>query len=471
VTIDAELLKEQLPHQRWFGGKGREIRTVTIFDHTVVDDGPPALSFALIEVAFADGERNLYHCPLLIDEDGRPRDAFEDIHRLSTIGELMAHGHTSKGSNGAFHFGGPGLDPLDPPGRWMRPVGAEQSNTSAVLDDAVIVKFFRRVEPGTNPDLELNRLLTNEGFPHIPPQVGEIIYEGELEDEEIAIDLGIAQQFVQGATEGWTEVLRHVGGLYDQVHPEDAREDITELVRDRNAEMLERLEQLGDVTASLHVLLSREEVEADFVPEPMTSSDVTSWSQAALDSLRRLAESPDGEIGGLRLEIEDRIDAFTQLDGDLGNKIRIHGDYHLGQVLLSTRDWLIIDFEGEPARPLEARRMKQPALRDAAGMIRSFSYAALVPLLERGADEWNRLEPWADEWAAAARDAFLTGYLRTSHEGRFLPADREVLSTMLDFFELEKALYELGYEKGHRPHWTPIPVQGIRKLIERGDHS
>jgi trehalose synthase-fused probable maltokinase len=470
VTIDAELLKEQLPHQRWFGARHRDIRSVNILDHTVVDDGPPSLVFAILEVLFADDGRALYHCPLLVEGDGRPRDAFEDVSRLAGVGDLMAHGHTSKGNNGTFHFGGPGLDPLAPPGSWIRGVEAEQSNSSVVLDDAVIVKFFRRVEPGINPDLELNRLLTNEGFPHIPPQVGEIIYEGEFEGEEISIDLGIAQQFIANASEGWTEVLGHVNDMYNKIHSEDAREDMAELVRDRTSEILERIEQLGDDTASLHVLLSREEVESDFVPEPVTPWDMTVWGNSVLDSIRDLAEKEDTGVRDLRLTLEDRVEAVTQLDGDLGNKIRIHGDYHLGQVLLSKREWLIIDFEGEPARSLEIRRMKQPALRDAAGMIRSFSYAALVPLLERGSDDWEGLREWADEWIAAAREAFLTGYLRTSHEGRFLPADRDVVAMMLDFFELEKAIYELGYERGHRPHWMSIPLQGIKSLIERGDH-
>jgi trehalose synthase-fused probable maltokinase len=471
MIVDAEQLKHQLPDRRWFGGKGRPLRETRVVDETVVEDGPPALVFALIEVAFEDGERNLYHMPLLVDGDGTPRDAFEDIERLRGIGELMAHGHTVKGTDGAFHFGGPGLDPLAPPGREsIRALAVEQSNSSAVLDEEVIVKFFRRVEVGTNPDLELNRLLTNEGFPHIPPQVGEIIYEGEIEGEEISIDLGIAQHFVGDAAEGWSEVLRHVHHVFDEIHPEDAHEDIPTLTQERNADILERLEQLGDVTASLHVTLSREEAEADFTPEPITSGDVSSWVTGVRTSLRALLRSEVEELKPLRAAIDGHIAEFANLDGDLGTKTRIHGDYHLGQVLLVTRDWLIIDFEGEPARPLEQRRTKQPPLRDVAGMLRSFSYAALVPLMERGNSVSESLKPWAEEWEKLARDSFLTGYLRTAHEGRFLPADRDVVMTMLDFFELEKAIYEVGYERGHRPQWAPIPLHGIKMLIERGEY-
>ena len=187
-------------------------------------------------------------------------------------------------------------------------------------------------------------------------------------------------------------------------------------------------------------------------------------------SLRTLLRSGAKELKPLRAAIDGRIAEFENLDGDLGTKTRVHGDYHLGQVLLVTRDWLIIDFEGEPARPLEQRRMKQPPLRDVAGMLRSFSYAALVPLMERGNGVGEGLKPWAEEWEKLARDSFLTGYLRTAHEGRFLPADRDVLMTMLDFFELEKAIYEIGYERGHRPQWASIPLQGIKMLVERGEY-
>jgi trehalose synthase-fused probable maltokinase len=470
MIVDAQHLKHQLPDRRWFGGKGRPLRATRVVDETVVEDGPPALVFSLIEVEFEDGDRNMYHMPLLVEGDGTPRDAFDEVERLRGIGELMAHGHTVKGEEGAFHFGGPGLDPLAPPGgESVRALGAEQSNSSLVLDDDVIVKFFRRIEAGTNPDLELNRLLTNEGFPHIPPQVGEIIYEGEFDGEEVSFDLGIAQRFVGDAAEGWSEVLRHVNLLFDEVHPEDAREDISTLTEERNAEILERLEQLGDITASLHVMLSREEAGFDFTPEPITAGDISSWAGGVRDSLRALLLRGADELTELQDRIGARIAEFSELDGDVGTKTRVHGDYHLGQVLLVTRDWLIIDFEGEPARPLEERRTKQPPLRDVAGMLRSFSYASLVPLMERGNSDPEVLGPWAEEWEKLAREAFLSGYLRTAHEGRFLPADRDVLMTMLNFFELEKAIYEVGYERGHRPHWVSIPLQGVKRLIERGE--
>lgn len=472
MPVNAEQLRNDITGQRWFGGKGRTITGLAVLDEAVVEDGPPDLVFAIVRVSFAEGTSHMYHVPLLVDEHGT-RDAFTDVERLRVVGDLMAHGHAVKGTSGTFYFGGAGLDPLAPPGgRSIRQVTAEQSNTSAILDDDVIVKFFRRIEPGINPELELNRLLTNEGFEHIPAQVGEISYEGDIDELgiETEIDLGIAQSYVPGAIDGWVDVLGHVHRLYDQIRPEDLPEDMRTLTEERAGVVLERIEQLGDATAALHICLSREEMEPDFMPERTSIADVAEWARSAERMLRDLVDDGTPGLSELRPGAERIIRGFADLDGDLGFKTRIHGDYHLGQVLLSRREWLIIDFEGEPARPIQVRRTKQPALRDVAGMLRSFSYGALVPMLERteeGSPDRALIEPWAEVWENLARERFLAAYTRKSHEGTFLPSDREQLSDMLRFFELEKALYELGYERGHRPHWILIPLHGIRGLLER----
>lgn len=464
-----------LEDRRWFGSKGKGIERATLLDVATIEDGPPALIVALCRVEIHGGISHLYHLPLLIDEDGSPRDALDEPARFRVVGDLMAHGHSVKGDYGAFHYGGPGLDPMAPPGsESIRAVSAEQSNSSIVLDDAVIVKMFRRVEPGPNPDLELNRLLTNEGFEYIPPQVGEIVYEGELEGTSVSIDLGIAQQFVRDGTEGWSAVLDHVRVLCREIHPHDPVEDAHEIVEERAEEVLADLERLGEVTGALHVALAREELEQDFVPEPVTAHDLATWAtgirHAFQDALRT-------EIYGLdRLEerLERRASELEeQSPAAAGLKTRIHGDYHLGQVLLTPARWLIIDFEGEPLRPLDQRRRSQHPLRDVAGMLRSFSYAASAALFERtipDSPEWAALEPWVEAWEELARDRYLGAYLAKSHEGKFLPADRNVLAVILDAFEIDKALYELAYERGHRPEWVRIPLRGIEKVLERGDH-
>jgi maltose alpha-D-glucosyltransferase / alpha-amylase len=470
VGIDTEQLKELLPRQRWFGGKDRAVDEVDVIDEVVVEDGPPALVFALLDVGL-NGRRQTYHAPLLVGDDGSVRDAFEDIDRLRTIGDLMVHGNVLKGVRGTMYFGGVGLDPLSPPGHEsIRAVGAEQSNSSVVLDEDVIVKFYRRVESGANPDLELNRLLTNEGFEHVPPQVGEISYEGEIDGEAVSIDLALAQRYIQGAVDGWAEVLHQLNLLYDQIDCDGPPDRIRSSIETRAAPLLDGMEYLGDVTASLHVTLSREDMIPDFVPEPVDETDVREWSQATVDGLNTLLDERVPGLSELAPGIEHTIETFSSLEGELGYKTRVHADYHLGQVLRVGNEWLIIDFEGEPARPMQLRQTKSSPLRDAAGMLRSFSYAAQVAVMERtedGSDERRSMEAWAEVWETLARERFLVGYWRQSYEGNFLPPDKSAAATMLDFFELDKALYELGYERVYRPHWLSIPLRGIRQFLER----
>jgi trehalose synthase-fused probable maltokinase len=471
MIIDTEHLKTVLPELRWFGAKGRALSDIAVLDEVTVEEGPPDLVFSLLRVSYSDGGRQIYHVPLLVDE-GSTRDGFEDMERMRILGDLMAHGTTVRGKRGSFHFGGPGLDPLAPPGRGsINLVGGEQSNTSLVLDDDVIVKLFRGVESGPNPDLELNRLLTNEGFEFVPAQVGEIVYEGEIDGEEVAIDLAIAQRFVHGATDGWTEVLGYVHRVFDDAGTRGETKDRRALTEQLSGPILDRIEQLGDVTAAMHVLLARESIDPDFAPEPLGPSDLKEAVEWMRQSVSHLIAAGVEDLAPMRDAIDDRIDDAFDLGDELGMRTRIHGDYHLGQVLLTERQWLIIDFEGEPARPLEDRRKKQTALRDVAGMLRSFSYAVLVPLFERtepGSEERRRLRQWAECWEQLARERFLSGYLRTAHEGHHLPSDRDALARAIELFELEKALYEVGYERGHRPQWIEIPLHSVRRILDQG---
>ena len=475
MNLDLEQLKEQLPQRRWYGDKTRTITDIAIVDVGTIDDhDQEALVLAIVEVHFSDGGSSLYSLPALVGATGHIRDAIEDVDRLRVVGEVLAHGSPIKGEKGGvFHFSGPSLNPTSPPGAtsiWA--MGVEQSNTSVVFDDSVILKFFRKVEPGPNPDLELTRLLTNQGFQSIPSQVGEIFYEREEEEEGgFAIDLGLAQTFITDAKEGWTYVLERLAALYNAIHKQDAPEDRLLLVEERAAELLSAIGQLGEATAALHVELSREDLETELLAEPVTHEDLKAWSVSTIERLNGLL--------GEALELEpwaegmaERLRKVTWMN-DAGHKTRIHGDYHLGQVLRVPRAWRILDFEGEPARTLQERRAKHSPIKDVAGMLRSFSYAATASLFERSQpddDEWARLEPWALTWERLAREHFLAAYLANAHEGRFLSADREELAVLLDFFELDKALYEVGYERGHRPGWLRIPLRGIQQVIERGDH-
>jgi trehalose synthase-fused probable maltokinase len=463
-VIDVAQLARLLPEQRWFGGKGRTISSLQVWDEATVDEGPPALVFSVVSVDFSDGSSDCYHVPLVVSEDGTIRDAFEDVERLAVLGRLMTHGETVKGTVGVFHFGGPGLDPRSPPGDVsIRRITVEQSNSSLVLDETYIVKLFRRVEPGPNPEVELTRLLTNEGFESIPAHVGEVLYEGQADGDDIEIDLGVAQQLVEGH-EGWQEMLDVLRRVLD----ETSALPNPETVETRAGAALDDLERLGNVTASLHVVLAREGLEPDISSEPIGTQDLTDWAERTVASVVELVDSGMRELAPHADAISERTERLVSV-ADPGLKTRIHGDYHLGQVLLGGRGWMILDLEGEPARSLEERRAKHSPLRDVAGMLRSFSYAASVALFERGAPEskdWARLQPLADEWERLARQRYVSAYLRTSHEGGFLPPDRDDLFLMLDVFEIDKALYELAYERGHRPRWTRIPLLGIIQILE-----
>ncbi|MBA2273784.1 MAG: phosphotransferase [Actinobacteria bacterium] len=472
--IDTEQLVRALPEQRWYSGRERRLLSIDIIDHAVIEDGGAPLVTAVVEAEFEDGGRDRYNLLLVLHEDGSIRDAFDEVERLRALGLAMAQHMTLKGRNGVFHFSGPGLDPAAALGyKSIRAVESEQSNSSVILDDAIIVKAFRRPGNGPNPDLQLNRRLTSEGFEHVPPQVGEMAYSpgssDSVGDTDATIDLAIAQQWIDGA-DGWQEVLGHLDRVYDEVDTTDATEDMPSLVVERSGRILDQLEELGDVTAALHVALARQENDAEFAPQAVRAGDLQSWADEIEASLQALLHRGVSELTELQPEIEALVGRFRAI-ADAGLMTRIHGDYHLGQVMLAERGWMIIDFEGEPLRSLEARRGKQSPLRDVAGMLRSFNYAVCSGLFNRSepdSDKWRVLQPWADAWERVARDRFLKAYLRKSHEGRFLAPDRDALNTMLHAFELNKALYEVGYEISHRPGWIRIPLRGIAQLLGGG---
>ncbi|MFP5298435.1 MAG: maltokinase N-terminal cap-like domain-containing protein, partial [Actinomycetota bacterium] len=298
MNLNIEQIRQVLPTKRWFGEKGRNISAIHLIDLGILhEEADSVLALGLVDVGFEEGPDSIYHLPLLIEGDS-VRDATEEPERLRILGEMLAHGHPIKGEHGIFHFSGPGLDPGNPPGSGsVRTIDGEQSNTSVVFDDSVILKFFRKVEPGTNPDLELTRVLTNEGFRSIPEQLGEIFYEATADAEVVPeeahspnIDLGIAQRFIHGGREGWTIALDHIGALFDQVHEADVPEDRNALVEERAADILGAIEQLGDATATMHVTLAREDIEPELRPEPVIEDDLRHWSASARALLAATAQ-------------------------------------------------------------------------------------------------------------------------------------------------------------------------------------
>jgi predicted trehalose synthase len=407
--------------QRWFGAKSRRIVA------TEVEDGPriAGATLHLVRLGLDDGSTHTYAVPLR--HGAALADAFDDPAFCRALLDLMRDGGRAGSERGAL-VGRPSTAfPADlPAALGVRRLTGEQSNTSVVFGDRLIVKHFRRLVRGVNPELEMSRYLTERaGFAHTPRLAGAL--------EWVAADGGaatfaIAHALVPGASDGWRWLLARL-----QQGDAAAR----------------ALRVLGRRTAELHLALARETDDPAFAAETITPADVAAWTagvQAQLDAARAAlgGRLPDG--------VPARVDG-AGLGGLLGAaKIRHHGDFHLGQTLTvgDGEDFFVIDFEGEPLRPLEERRRKHTPLRDVAGMLRSLGYAAASAGAPAG-------------WEEQARAAFLEGYRGAAGRAPFLPAEPAALPRALALLELEKAAYEVVYEANNRPDWLAIPARGLER--------
>ena len=456
---DLSFLPEQELHdwvvaQRWFASKSREVAHLNVLEAAPLRTEPPLLVLALVEARFQPGTHEVYQVPLglrpasehwtervivevdgwtVYDALGDPAGARELLHRMRSENEITVEDGVLE-----FHWAssaGAGLGgTVD-----VRPVGAEQSNSSVVFGEELILKAFRRVEPGENPELELLRFLSSRGFPNIAPLAGWYEFEGRLVDAT----LGILQEYLAGAREGWDLAL-------------------DELVSDP-ARLLDRLRSLGRVTGEMHTALGADASDPAFAPDEPSVESLSLLTATVDEQIERtFAELPETEavapIAGRGPDVRERLQFLSHI-GAGGKVIRTHGDYHLGQTMLTQdRGWVILDFEGEPARSLPERRLKRSPLRDVAGMLRSFSYAAAGSAILRGVDA-------PEDWEDRAREAYLDGYRQTA-EPSLLPPGQQATEQLLTVFELEKVVYELRYELNNRPDWVAIPVAGIVRLLE-----
>ena len=438
LHLDESALVEHVRGQRWFGAKSRELVGATVLDVAALREIDPPLYLVLAELRYPEGTHDLYQ--LLLGPDEGIHDALSDDSPAREILHLVRSGAKIAGAEGTVEFHAvPGFARLGRELAVGRRIESEQSNTSVVFDGELILKIFRRLEPGLNPELELLRFLSEHEFPHIPALGGWYAYVGR----PLEATLGIMQAFARGAIDGWELALR-------------------ELERSPDG-FLARLRRLGEVTGALHTTLGSEFVDPAFAPEEPSTESLPLLTATIDDEIESVfSELPEenealAPIIGSAEDVRERLRGLTQL-GSIGKLIRHHGDYHLGQVLWASGDWLVIDFEGEPARPLAERRRKRSPLRDVAGMLRSFAYAAsAAPIL-------RRVEVPAD-WEQRARDEFMAGYMETA-EHTLLPPSDEGIARLLAIFELEKAVYELRYELDNRPDWVSIPVAGILRLLE-----
>ena len=433
-TALAARLPEYLPRQRWFGAKDRTVEMVSVARIELLRPPWPALLRAEVDVALAGDEEESARYQLLIGlrPMGEPLE-FLAGHEESVLGDV----ETEVGEAMAYagHLDSElalALLPMVAPGRSaerVRPAGAEQSNTSLVYDDAMILKVFRRLAEGPNPEVEVTEALHRLGFEHVAEPLGAWRQGG--------YDLAFLQRFLTGASEGWAMAINSLRDLFaDPGDPSEAGGDF-------GAEA----ERLGDVTAQLHLALA-----AAFGSHEGRPDD---WADLMEAQIKRVLPGDTGEAAR-------RVVARLRDVADPGPAIRVHGDYHLGQVMRTDAGWYVLDFEGEPARPLEERLRPSSPLKDVAGMLRSFHYASRAAMVTMDED----VSGLARVWEERNRRCFLAGYLPRAAGGDVLPADEESLNAVMAAFEVDKAVYEVAYEQAHRPDWVPIPLEAIRRLAE-----
>ncbi len=496
--LERAVLPAYLRGQRWFGGKAREIESVRFADWGELPAGGTWAFLTLIEVRFQDGGTDLYCLPLAVgrggaasrvvqtmrsrvlarlsgpDSDAVLYDAPADDNAcqamLSAIAEgrelPLRQGHVRAFATAAFR---------ELRGDLGEPLAAERgpetsSNTLVFFGRRLLLKVFRRLEAGTNPDFEVGRYLTEASdFDRLPKVAGAIEYHRPGGEH---FTLAILQARVAHQADGWKHALEELSRYFERV-AKSGQADV--------GPYEQAAATLGRRTAEMHRALAAGKADPAFAPEPMTDADVKalvqdilSQGRQALEGMRATASRlPESVAPAAREFLEKAPAVLRQWESAPGVrpgavKIRCHGDYHLGQVLFADGDFVLLDFEGEPTRTVEERRAKQPPLKDVAGMLRSFDYAAYAGLFaftkDRPAD-FERLAPAAERWRRGVSDAFLRAY-RAAAGADFLPADEGQFQALLGAFLLAKAFYELVYELNNRPDWARLPLRGILALME-----
>ena len=476
-----------LPLQRWFGGKSRAIDRVEVEDVLWLSFEPLCCALVVVEVQYAEagtrqgrvGER--YALVVGIYDDARgcstigriewqpglqAVEAGADGPAVLAVLQGLLTGEPVRGARGglltyadATPAGKQAVtwDGVEPPA--VVPVGLDQSNTSIRLGSSHVFKLFRRLDEGENPQLEIGRFLAKTNFRSASRLEGALTYRAP---GGRAATLGLLENWIANGSDGWSYVVKQ---LERAAHEGSSLE-----------ELAQDMTLLGTTTADLHAALASDPSVEAFAPEPVTSADVHAWRSGLLaqaDRAMALIERhhtrwPDEAEKLGRSLLAARVDLAHQFPGgELGpgrafQKIRVHGDYHLGQTLKTDAGFALIDFEGEPTKSLEDRRQKQCALKDVAGMMRSFEYATQTAIERMGSTPGARLS------ASVLREAFVEGYLAraTTSDATFLPSAPDAVASWIGFFELEKALYEVEYEVNNRPAWVHIPLRGVMQILQ-----
>lgn len=479
-SVATDVFPMFLQRQRWYGAKSKDITRVRLLDVITLALHPIPLAVALLQAQFSEGPEETYQLVISVRSTSGESAAPQDILRLMCAGnsailydalgdpracqkvlEVIGTQSDVAGQRGkvimkrAPCLGSGHFEPST-----IRPLDVEQSNSSVIFDDTLSLKVFRKIEFGINPDLELNLFLTQQaGFHHIPKSCGAMQYAAQ----DSLATLAVIQEYVSSEGTGWEAALQAVKDYLNDPNNENLRP------------FEKKAENLGTMLGELHLTLAGEGQEPAFSPEPVTGADISEWRASIGEQLEQVCSSLAGceEIMlKLRAVIDKAFDSLEETEG-LGLKIRRHGDYHLGQVLNTSRGWMILDFEGEPSRSLEERRRKHTPLHDAAVMLQSFNYAAHTALLERvkpGSDQWREQQLYADAWEMMARRAFLRGYFDAVSDSRILPSRQEDRRKLLEIFELDRIIIEIRYDLDNRPDWIDISLNRIKRILS-GEHA
>jgi maltose alpha-D-glucosyltransferase/alpha-amylase len=510
AAIEHEILPRYLQTCRWFGSKARTFRSLKIVEQPSISDDADSAQLWLVEVSYLDAPTETYVLPVSIASGETARalsqaaphaiiarfagndenvlfDATWDVKCRSRLFDTIARREIVKARAGELV----GITAKDfEADQFTSPqnsqvLSAEQSNSSMLFDNKFFLKLYRKIEDGVNPDVEITRFLTEHTkFPNVPAFVGAIEYRRPKAEPTVVC---LLQSAVTNEGDVWSLTLDAVGRYYERVLGRKA--DLQNEIAPPGAlldELFggvypEKMKLLGQRTGELHLALASYPGDPAFRPEPFNAMAQRSVYQNMRASLRRAFTLLEKKLCDLPATFRDEAKEVLSAEHEIlarekrlldrrtnAAKIRIHGDYHLGQLLYTGKDFVILDFEGEPARPLSERKLKRSALRDVAGMMRSFQYAACSALWQPAMrkEDVPFLERWADLWYRHMGSVFLQSYLKTTGSAIFIPHNSEDLQIMIEAYLLDKAVYEIGYELNNRPSWVVIPVRGIKHILK-----